>query len=363
MAWTRPPEDRAAVNRAGRTVINYSAEPEEGSAAIDLINEWRTAHGRPLNSEYILLRDRARRVCGSYSVNVAQRLKRLPAIQHKLERFSAGGMKLTTMQDIGGCRAVLPTIEHVRALARIYSPQSKKNRCHAFKDYIDDRPKSDGYRSYHAISKYHSRSKAQAHWNNLKIEIQIRTELQHSWAAALETVDLFTGQRLKSDMGNPDWMRFFALMGNANAMAENCRLIDGTPDNPRELSRELSHLEAKLGAIESLRVWSHVAKNVYEYRSQNKAYFLISIDFDAKALDIQDFGKRDFTKATAAYKLAEEKAKGKTRSNTVLIGINSLAAARRAYPSYFADNRTFIQAVRTVVRSSWRSRKSGGLPR
>jgi hypothetical protein len=43
---------------------------------------------------------------------VAQRLKRRATIIHKLGRHP--NMQLTTMQDVGGCRAVLPDRESVR---------------------------------------------------------------------------------------------------------------------------------------------------------------------------------------------------------------------------------------------------------
>lgn len=42
---------------------------------------------------------------------VAQRIKRLYSIRHKLKRFPT--MRLTQIQDIGGCRAIVSTNEHL----------------------------------------------------------------------------------------------------------------------------------------------------------------------------------------------------------------------------------------------------------
>jgi len=41
---------------------------------------------------------------------IAQRLKRLPSIDAKL-RQHASWMKLTQMQDIGGCRAIVRSVQ------------------------------------------------------------------------------------------------------------------------------------------------------------------------------------------------------------------------------------------------------------
>jgi ppGpp synthetase/RelA/SpoT-type nucleotidyltranferase len=49
---------------------------------------------------------------------VAQRLKRMPTIIDKLKRYPA--MQLTTMQDIGGLRAVLDKVVDVYRLADSY---------------------------------------------------------------------------------------------------------------------------------------------------------------------------------------------------------------------------------------------------
>ena len=55
-------------------------------------------------------------------------------------------------------------------------------------DYIEN-PKSSGYRSIHYIYKYSSNIQD---YDGLKIELQIRTRLQHSWAMAVETASYRT---------------------------------------------------------------------------------------------------------------------------------------------------------------------------
>ena len=57
---------------------------------------------------------------------IAQRLKRLSSIDAKLRRFR--NMNLARMQDLGGCRAVLPAVDDVRRVARSYADRPSRHR-------------------------------------------------------------------------------------------------------------------------------------------------------------------------------------------------------------------------------------------
>ena len=85
-------------------------------------------------------------------------------------------------------------------------------------DYISA-PKASGYRGVHLMYRYKS-DKKKTIYNDLKIEMQIRSRYQHAWATAVETVGIFVGQALKTSMGDDRWLRFFALMGSAIAIRE-----------------------------------------------------------------------------------------------------------------------------------------------
>lgn len=183
--------------------------------AAGIMGNWRSSHSYPLHALKMTLRRRARRL--ESGALVAQRLKRLPSIVNKLERSQ--GMKLSRMHDIGGCRAVLTNIQQVRKLVDSYQISRGKNpktRAEFVKpyDYIAE-PKVDGYRSIHLVYKYRSDSELHKCWNGLRIEIQIRSRLQHAWATAVETVDAFSGTSLKTTGGSgsekTDWGRFYCF--------------------------------------------------------------------------------------------------------------------------------------------------------
>jgi ppGpp synthetase/RelA/SpoT-type nucleotidyltranferase len=204
MEWAKPNYSRREVNRAGNTLINPFASAEDLENAYVVINNWRASHNFPLNTFQIRLRDKAAQV--DKNSLVAQRIKRLSSIKSKLERIN--GINLAQIQDIGGCRAIVSNIQSVNELVRIYKSQQSRGLKHAlfsFDDYVFEKPKIDGYRSVHLV--YHYKSDKNILYQNLKIEIQIRTLLQHAWATTVETIDTFTEQTLKIGGGNERWKR------------------------------------------------------------------------------------------------------------------------------------------------------------
>lgn len=192
MTWVALHHSREQVRKDGHAFIDPATTPTERELARAVINNWRSAHAFPLNSVQMVLRNKVRRMSTGDPV-VAQRTKRLPSIRRKLERFEK--MDLPRMHDIGGCRAVLEDIDEVRAVEASYvSGRSRsRNKIGRHDDYIA-KPKPDGYRGVHVVVNYQGVG-AQSAWSNPRIEVQLRTKMQHAWATALETVDTFTRQR------------------------------------------------------------------------------------------------------------------------------------------------------------------------
>lgn len=170
----KPPDcTKGELDRAGAQMKELFTD----GARLALVNQWRSSHGFPLNTVQTVLRSRAKRL--DRKAVVAQRLKRFISIQAKLERKPS--VRLSQMQDIGGCRAVVRTMASLRKLASSYLQRD------FFKlrdDYIRE-PKEDGYRSIHIIGTYVTDDSYYSAWNGHKIEIQLRTQLQHAWATAL----------------------------------------------------------------------------------------------------------------------------------------------------------------------------------
>jgi ppGpp synthetase/RelA/SpoT-type nucleotidyltranferase len=93
----------------------------------------------------------------------------------------------------------------VEKLRKTYLASGLKHKLVGQDDYIAN-PKFSGYRGIHLVYSYFSDRKET--FNGLKIEIQIRTQLQHAWATAVEIVGFFRRELLKSGEGDHVWKHF-----------------------------------------------------------------------------------------------------------------------------------------------------------
>ena len=101
-------------------------------------------------------------------------------------------MNLATMQDIGGCRAVLNTQEEVQRVVERFCTNSLRRNQQAdrVRDYVAS-PQPSGYRAIHIYTRYHGR----------RIEVQLRTGEQDSWAKIVDDLTSRTGIDFKNGHG------------------------------------------------------------------------------------------------------------------------------------------------------------------
>jgi len=276
---------------------------------------------------------------------VAQRIKRLPSIRHKLERMST--MNLSQMQDIGGCRAVLSSVDAVQNLVQYYKITTRMKHRLIREDPYIDQPKDSGYRGHHLVYRYYSdRSET---WNGLAIEMQIRSRLQHAWATAVETVGTFTQQALKSSWGDTAWLRFFAVMGSALALRERTPAVPGTPTDKAELADEIRRYAKKLDVIERLTAYGSALQFTEQATGLMKGHtFLLELDIPGQTLSARSYNNTLL--AAEEYSAIERAIEGQPGKDAVLVTVESLDSLRRAYPNYFLDTSVFVQTVREAIR-------------
>ncbi|HKW27948.1 MAG TPA: RelA/SpoT domain-containing protein, partial [Verrucomicrobiae bacterium] len=342
MAWTKPEYPHHQVDNAGDILIapdspDFSLdEAQKFERALTIINNWRSSHGCPLQSIKMTLLGRAKKI--DIQSLIAQRIKRIRAISVKLRRNPK--MKLSKMHDIGGCRAVTRTVTQVEALVKNYERATAKNKLRGGEfvkkyDYIQN-PKPDGYRGVHLVYKYRSESKALAEFNGLRIEIQIRSRLQHYWATAVETVDAFTGQALKSNFGEDSWKSFFSLVASAVARFEKRPIVPGTPSDPEELKRQLKLHSEQIDLLEGLRTATG------EIEKKAGHFFILVLNSKERKFSTLRFQQNQLNEAQNQYLELEKTNKDKPEVQTVLVSVDSVEHLRKAYPNYFLDINEFV---------------------
>jgi len=355
MGWATKKYTPQEVNVAGRQLVMlFNSErgyhdwtPDEWelwNSAAPIISNWRACHGYPLNILQMNLRRAARRF--DDAPIIAQRTKRLSSIVAKLDREPQ--MKLSQMQDIGGCRAVVKSLAAVIALQDFYLNKSEmKHKFSKCNDYIKE-PKDTGYRGIHLVYRFFSDKEAGQQWNGLKIEIQLRSQYQHAWATAVETAGTFTGEALKSSSGPDEWLRFFALMGSVIALRERSPLVPDTPHKRNELIEELDHHAYILNVENRLVAFGNALQSINQ-RTERAHWYLMKLDTNANQLVVTGFQRDEYEKATISYSEAEELVKKKSATDAVLVSVDSIAALERAYPNYFADTRFFVELMKQAL--------------
>ena len=331
MAWVTPQYSKVRVNRAGELMVrgkpsDYADPAEfwgEYFEALEIVNNWRSSHSFPMNTFTVGLKRRAK----SFDAQciIAQRIKRMSSIELKLRRFPT--MTMAQMQDLGGCRAVMSSVSAVNRLVRAYRASDIKHPLQNCDDYISE-PKVSGYRGVHLIYRYNSDRKKT--YNSLKIEMQLRTHLQHAWATAVETVGTLQRQALKSSQGDADWLRFFALASSAFAFREKTPPIPDTPGSHRALVRELREYVQKLDLANRLSAYGSAMRflaNPQHGRSDNH-YFLLELNPAQKSVEVTTFKLSESKLANAKYLDVEKKMKERPGSEAVLVSVDSLDTIR-----------------------------------
>lgn len=343
----RPQYSNGQINRAGAILRTKSPNSKEYAEALEVVNQWRTCHAYPLSTFKSTLRKKATRFEDSL---VAQRLKRLPTIIDKLSRFET--IKLTQMQDIGGIRAVLNSLEEVEILHNEYKDSRRFTHILVTeKNYIEC-PKSDGYRGIHLVFRYHntlSRNGKAQDYDGLQIELQIRTHLQHTWATAVETVGTLKGESFKTGKGNEKWKDFLAYVSSAFAIAEGQEVLDAHKSMlPIDIYKKIAKIEKELNFRENLFALSKAA-NILENHDMGSYYNLIILDTNKKQIHIKGYAKTALVEATEDYAIEEKKAiEG---IDTVLVSAGDLKSLKAAYPNYFLDIKEFLQKITLIIGS------------
>lgn len=342
--WKVVEYSRSQIINAGKTIKKTDATDDEIKEAIKIVDNWRAAHAFPLHVIYMHLR-RMRK--SNDNVIVAERLKRLDSIVNKLKRES--NMNLWVMQDLGGCRVIVPDVEDVYRFAEKYEKSQKSHIKKKVNDYINE-PKESGYRSLHVVYEYHSDRK-ETYNRNMLIEIQFRTHLQHLWATAVETMGLFTKEAIKSGQGSDDVKRFFVLVSALFAIQENKPIVPNVICDIDEIVKEIVALDQKNNYLDFLSGLRVAIDTQSQKKSTHKGgYYILLLDYNRRKLGLEHFNISQVDEANEFYNSIESKIT-EAKIDAVLVHTSSFAELRSAYPNYFSDIKEFISIVKIYIKS------------
>jgi putative GTP pyrophosphokinase len=210
---------RSQVDKAGVWLrkwyggkLNFPADFEDFpqellDAMVTVFHGYRPTFQSPMDKVHVQLSRWAIQISGNPAAGrrVGQRLKRESQILDKLYRLPT--IRLSTMQDIGGCRVVLDDGTQV---ATLVAKIQKNWRVIGAPDDYAENPTRFGYRAVHVVVERDGRL----------IEIQIRTPRQQEWAIAVER----TGNRLRMPLkfgeGPPELLRYFERAAYGMALEE-----------------------------------------------------------------------------------------------------------------------------------------------
>jgi len=215
------PYSKAQVNRCGKLIrdveMAYRGDPvaprgdvplQDLAHAVRVVEHWRSLHARPLARVNANLRYYIRKA--GAEPQVTQRLKRFSTIAHKLAREPT--MALSSMEDIGGVRAILPTQQQVLDICDMLdrADRWKIRRRRFYIEGGDPGPKSDGYRAVHLIVAK----------DGCYVEMQLRTPRQDAWAQSVEQDTRRLRADLKFGSGPDDLREYYRLVGDYFAMID-----------------------------------------------------------------------------------------------------------------------------------------------
>lgn len=323
-----------SIDKAGKILRQIDASCEEYAECIRKINYWRRIHIEPMQRMMDIVYG-----CTNESTSaVSGRIKKLDTIIDKLGRLI--NPNVTTLYDIAGCRVVVPDMRQVELLSKNLNEcelyDSKMSEKH---DYLKRPHRSNsGYRGRHLIFKFEGVDSRHA----LRAELQVRTEMQHSWSTAVELYDKAAKTRLKFGSKENDENNAWTFFQRA---AEVIRQIENNGNVDEKSIREKFPLQSS--SEYALKI-----SDILKEASQSSS-ILDYIEMPNFGYCIVDFLPYEqsivLTPTTSNNALddyyAHEQSYKNHECDTVLVRGRSVSQLSILYPNYFGDISPFLKLV------------------
>ena len=288
----------------------------------------------------------------------ASRNKRIETIISKLCRPEKP--KLDRIHDIAGTRIIFENIKSLEDYIDILENTELVN----FKEKINEdknrynyikNPKSDGYRSIHKVFYYSSNipystlNEKRFNLENKKIELQLRTRLQHIWATTVEIYDIINKSNIKTGTHNK-------LETKEGLFFKKCSLVfEGIESNDVEKikinineifrDKDLMEIYNRLKGIKNI-------KNIQLPKTlgSDEVFILITDLNKGKTTffttdPIEKNDKQATLLINASYRRLEEK-NTKGEYILLLLTLGDIKKLKNVYPNYFLNTNKFISILK-----------------
>ena len=297
---------RKQATAAGKILKELSGQQnsEEYRKQILILDSWRHQHEEPAQIFFNKLVG----IINKYPDAMATyRLKRKESILKKLYR-SNGNFELGAMDDIAGCRAIVNSVSEVYEVYNeiLNLKEAGEIDIKKTKDYIKN-PEKSGYRSLHIIIK--QTLKQEDIDRQYRIELQIRTKLQHYWSTAVEAMSEIDNVEYKDPTlvseGNTriqSCLQFFKVISKLFACCENNddelkeELVNSvrTNDNFKEIIKDL---KAARNSV-TINMQKNIAKS-------GEGLYLLELSRETQELTIHSYTMDCVEKAITNYNSKE----------------------------------------------------------
>lgn len=320
----------AKIDKAGTALSKNVYKDEEEFIELEYVfDDYRKGHLQPLTETTLELQHWLSGFGSSYYI--AQRLKRKPQIIRKLNRLH---VRLTQLQDIGGCRIIVDNNKDVDKLHQYLLERVKNQKnIELFRttDYREKGRDDTGYRALHLI----------LNRTGKKLELQVRSKIQHYWAESIERTSVIYGYHLKEQEGDVSVIQYFKKLSDIfyemEAGREPTSVQKLEIDRLRHSSEDIIRQSDKNKVFDSY-VNEDIIKTLTSIETSKKTQFnnwIIVFDWNTGSFISWNIVNRDPDEAIKAYVDHEKQFNTLEGYEVVMIGSSDVATVRQTHSHYF----------------------------
>lgn len=319
---------KASIDKAGRALASPESDMDNTEHE-HIFDEYRKSHLQPLSETTLELQHWLSAYGSRYYI--AHRLKRKPQIIRKLRRLS---VRLTQLQDIGGCRIIVEKNRDVdKLLAYLENKVTEQQHLEIARvtDYRQRGRDESGYRALHLILSHTGK----------KLELQIRSRIQHYWAESIERTSVVYGHYLKEQEGHPLVLSYFKTLSDLLFDIESGQ----EPETKRklEIAQTRDAAEQIIQESDSRKVFdSYVNEGIIKTLTEKEKRhgrglnnWIIVFDWNQGSFVSWDIVSRDPEVAIQKYVEHEKIFPAEDGFEVVLVGSSEVATVRETHSHYF----------------------------